>query len=266
MKNQLKDLQQMMKDRSRQMADSYTLLIDKIGAWLDKIEKSKASNDDKILLKKELNDLGKFIVSSGREMTIAQADFKSPKFIVERNKKKIGVELFDLNSVNHSKKHEATLKTIFEKVESQLLEEESNWKGVYDIVFKEDVDISESKEEISDVLIQLIKSGEKFSDNNFIESIDKTVGETVYLQEKVSEEGLTLLRSEVEDVITLNEKQFEKNSKHSSSQWLIIVLGGVQDISDYAFLENDIMAQEYKSSFDKVFLFDSFSEDIIELK
>jgi hypothetical protein len=75
------------------------------------------------------------------------------------------------------------------------------------------------------------------------------------------------MRSEIESVLEEKEKSYTKNQKPGiESHWLILVLGGVQDINDYMFLENDVMSNAYESSFDKVFLFDSFSEDIIELK
>ena len=100
-----------------------------------------------------------------------------------------------------------------------------------------------------------------------MKSIKKSAGETVYVFTDLSEEGATLMRSEIESVLEEKEKAYTKNQKTGiESHWLILVLGGVQDINDYMFLEEDVMSNPYQSSFDKVFLFDSFSEDIIELK
>lgn len=257
----------MMKDRSRQIAEEKTALMDLIGPWLDHVEKSKASNEDKEVVKKEVSELGKFIVASKRKIQIDKVEFKSPKLIVSRNRSRVAVELFDMDKVNDSKKEENISRSIFDSVESDLITDLELFKGVYDIQFKEGVELFENRKEITQELIAFIRKGDFEAFSEFVKSIKKSDGETVYVYSEISEEGVTLMRSEIESVLAEKEKAYIKNQKAGiESHWLILVLGGVQDINDYMFLENDVMSQAYESSFDKVFLFDSFSEDIIELK
>lgn len=267
MENNLKNLQQMMKERSKIIAEEKTALMDLVGPWLDFADKSKVSNEEKDVLKKDLNELGKFIVSSQRKILIDKVDFKAPKFVVSRNRSRVAVEMFDMDTVNDSKQLEETYRLIFDKVEAILIEEGESFHGVYDVQFEEQVDILGSQEEITKELVQNIKEGTLDKESTFVKSIKKTQGGTVYLHSDISNEGVTLLKTEVESVLASREKAFNQNQKGGiDSHWLILVLGGVQDMSDYTFLENDMMSHQFESSFDKVFLFDSFSEEIIELK
>ena len=72
-----------------------------------------------------------------------------------------------------------------------------------------------------------------------------------------------LLKIDLEQALQDAESQFEKNQKE---HWLLLVIGGVQDSGDYSSFEKVIFSSEYESSFDKIFLFNSFKGEVKFLK
>ncbi|MCP4521314.1 MAG: hypothetical protein GY827_06435, partial [Cytophagales bacterium] len=104
--------------------------------------------------------------------------------------------------------------------------------------------------------------------HSYIKSIDKDIhtGLHIYSNE-VSPIG-PLRKEVITRALSDKEKNLKtyKLSSNASEFWLLLVLGGLKDSSDYSHIEDSIINDKFTTDFDKVFIINFFESKIIELK
>ena len=256
-KNDLNNLKNFFKNRTKDVKDEKDQILSIIGKHLEQIDNSKLSEIEKYENKKELNDLGNFIRLYDDAIFIEEAVRKAPDFLIRKYKKRIGVELTDV--YDDTLIGELKITKIFKEIEEELQDVLPEIKGVYKIKFNEDLFFEADGGVLKEAIINSIKIPDFISD--YIEEIEKSVSDTFYLlaHEMASNKPLEVT------VITnqIAEKECKLASYKTASTikefWLLMVL---KDVSDYTSIKNHL----FKTKFQKMFICDFNNSQIVELK
>jgi hypothetical protein len=165
------------------------------------------------------------------------------------------------------------LQNFFKKRNQEVREEK---KEILQLIgsFLEDIEKSSfsemEKEEAKKRVIDLGRFIQFFDSKLIIEEVLK---ESFIIKKKANSIGLIhynfngnfestnneLTKETVISVIQEEESKFEEFQKE---HWLLLVIGGIQDSGDYSSFEKTIFSSEYESSFDKIFLLNSFKGEV----
>lgn len=245
-------------------------ILSSIKLWVNKIKISSKSNIEKKQKTKEVIDLGHFLYNYDPEIKITDILIESPDCIVQKNDSQIGIEIKDLIIQEREKKIEGTIKSIFNKIELELSENNEKYKGIYRIeFFNETLSLKrKDKKKIKSEILGFIKTGTFISKNEIVKKIRKTPHKKVHLYK-----GEATIVGRLEQKIVLDRiKSKEKNVKRYANSgdfdelWLLLIIGGVQKSSNYSHFEESITKDVFESNFDKIFIYDFFNKQITELK
>lgn len=256
-KNDLKDLQNFFKNRTKSIKDEKDQIISIIGKHLEQIDNSKLSETEKHENKKELNDIANFIKLFDTTLVIEEAIRKEPDFLVRKNKKLIGIELSSIQ--NQSTINEIRIDKIFKEVETDLKNVLLDIKGVYKIKFNKNNFVNVEDSILKEAIIKSIKNPEDSSE--YIDGIEKNKGDTFFL---LLDEVVTInsLSSEVINryILKKEERLREYKSLSQASEfWLLLVL---DDENDY----KSVLKHQFTTDYEKVFICDFTNAKIMELK
>lgn len=256
-KNDLKDLKNFFKNRTKNIKDEKDQILSIIGPHLEKIDNSKLSEIDKYEHKKELNDLGNFIRLYDDAISIKEALTKAPDFLIGKGKKLMGVELSEIQSDTLA--NETKIDVIFREVEDELKSVLSEVKGVYKIKFNKNLFTKTEDALLKSAIINCIKNSE--SGSEYIEHIEKSSSETFYLLMHEISSKKPLHETTINEMIVKKEKKVNayKSLSNVKDFWLLLVLN---DIDEYA----SIIHHKFNTTFEKVFICDFTNSKIIELK
>ncbi|MDH4474575.1 MAG: hypothetical protein QE487_18370 [Fluviicola sp.] len=153
------DLMAFLKTRTNEINSEKDFIHSKIDSWLAQVENGLCSSNEKKQKRKELIDLGKFILCFNKDIEIIDALCESPDFFISLNGKQIGIELADVVIRQNEKEKEGSLKKIFTHVETELQKEPSKYNGLYKISFTEKLLFnSKNQTQIKTELLDLIKN------------------------------------------------------------------------------------------------------------
>jgi len=243
-------------------------IMEKISPWLAEVENGKLSKMEKQQKIKEIIDLGNFLFYYDKSIEIFEDITENPDFIIKRNSELIGIELKDFVISKPSKEREGVIRTILSDVESILYSENTNNNGLYRVDFyNHNFPLRKpDKENIKKEILSMIK-GEAVK-TTYIARLKKSPSARLHIYAGGSTCSGPLSKSQVIEQITSKEKRINgyKNKAKFNELWLLLTLGGVEQSSAYSDFEPDILTNKFVSNFDKIFIFDFFKGEIIELK
>ena len=243
-------------------------ILNKIQPLLNSIKASTLSKIEKDQKHKETIDLGTFLFYLDKEIEIKEVFTESPDFIISSENKRIGIELKDLVIQKKEKEKESILKSIFLEVEEELKEDHHRYSGFYRIEFKGD-NISLKRKDRANMKNEILSKIKGLpTKTNYVNKIVKRKDKsTIHVFKGESHIVGHLKRNIVEDNIESKNQKFKDYEKGNFDEiWLVLVLGGIEKSSDYAFIEESIRTKEFTSNFSRIFLYDFSSTEITELK
>jgi hypothetical protein len=259
------DFKTFIKKSKIDIAKEKSFIHSKIDFWLEKLLMSLNSLHEITQKKKELIDLGKFIWCYNQNIEITDALCESPDFLISLSNRSIGIELTDLVLVEEEKEKEGLLKKLFKQVELELKNESHDYNGIYRIEFLKNISFNQiNQNRIKSELLNLIRR--QINSGTLIRYRKTFHTEISIYHSEVSVVG-SLRKIQVEKCIEKKNKKISEFSfERYKELWLLLVIGGVQTSEDYSYIEDEVISLEFKTTFDKIFLFDFFTSEIIELK
>ena len=261
------NLIELLLEQSKKLQEDRKVVLSKINPWLDILEKSSQSKIEKKQKRKEIIDIGNFIHYFDSSIEIKNALSESPDFIVKQNELNIGIELKDLVIRQKEKEKEGILKSLFEQIKTELINEEKSLCGLYRIeLIDENLSLKKKdKEALKKEIIALIK-GQKI-EQKYVKVIKKRPMSEISIYKGETTIVGNLERKVVEEKIKTKENKLKSYSNENLDEiWLLLVIGGVEKSSDYSFFDSDITEKPFESNFDKIFIYDFFDRKITELK
>ncbi len=248
------------------MNSEKSFIHSKIGYWLSKIETDLNSSNEISQKKKELIDLGKFILYFDQDVNIVDALCESPDFLISQDNKNIGIELTDLIIRENEKQKEGLLKKLFTQIEIELRTESGEYNGIYRVNFIDNISFNQrNQNEIKSEIINLIKG--KINSGNLIKKIRKKFHTDIYFYHSEASVVGALDRITVENKIKKKENKLTTYSSERFKEiWLLLVIGGLQTSDDYSFIEEEVTNLPFKTNFDRIFILNFFKSNIFELK
>jgi len=245
-------------------------ILSKINPWIDKIKKSNKSENEKKQKTKELIDIGNFIHFYDKSIQIKDALVESPDFIVEKENTLIGIEIKDLIIQKKEKEIEGILKNIFSDLKKELTVQNEKYKGIYRVEFhNEQISLKrKEKEIIKNEILFFVNNGHLSPENELIKSIEKSPSKEIHFYNGEATSVGMLSKEIVLNCILPKEQKVEMYKINGSFKelWLLLIIEGVHKSSDYSFIENSIKNDFFKSNFNKIFIYDFFKMEVLELK
>jgi hypothetical protein len=233
--------------------------------WLKKNELSNNSKQIKQQNKKELIDLGTFICCYNPDIKIIEGLRESPDFIVSYKNMKIGIELRDLCNQDEMRK-ENVLKMLFKNVENEIKAKTPNIVGSFNVSLNANIIDKKDYIPFKNELLKIITN--ESVENKYINAIrvSKSPKLHIYSGQGYCVGGIT--KDLVVKVIIEKEEKLNKylSENYLDEIWLLNVIGGVGKSSDYSYIDNSLLENDIYTSFNKIFLFDFFRKQVIELK
>lgn len=265
--NNMKDLQAFLKQKNEVLKARNKAVMDIIQPWYQIAEDNSSSEIEKKQKQKELVDLGCFIHTYNNSTQITNGLCEKPDFEVVLDGKKIGVELRDLIRDHQAKRNEGTFDSFFREIEKELTAESPDLKGIFRVKFTKDLTVfnRKIKSELKPIIIEAILK-EKQPVSNYIESIQKKPHTGIHLYTSEASMIGNLERKTIETAVYEKSKRLKVyETQHLDEVWLLLVLGGAKESSDYNFMEQTIFEAPFTTGFDRLFLFDFFRKEIFEL-
>ncbi|GAB3518132.1 hypothetical protein [Emticicia fontis] len=242
------------------------LINNKIEFWNKKIDASSMSGKEKNKNKLELTDLGYFIYSYNYNLNIVDGNRERPDFILNDGVNNIGIELTELITSQQHRKFDGILKRIFREIERDLKINNPTISGVYSVDFYPYVMYQSNVKDVKNELFNLIK--DKKSSGKFIKNL------IVYPHNEFSIVvssfyALNLLTKDIIFPKVLEKEKKADNYRGNGNVeklWLLLIVSGIGEASDYSDIDNDLLTDTYDSKFDKVIIFNRFKNDYIEIK
>ncbi len=240
---------------------------------------SLKSKEDKF---EELNDIGRFLVSLQIPCSIIIPEnvLPYPDFIIENKEKNIGIEHTRLLNVG-SQRLIKNIKQILKIAEKNLLSKEEKFTQVVNISLNYQTEILNNKslstptltkvekELIAELISNWIYSHLKNLNTpkpSFIDKIGVSIDSIHPLSINLAESYIG--KVEIEKILMERlESKEKKVSRYSTIKdfdelWLVIIVNGVTAASSF-IIEEAKLKSKIASSFTKVFLFDSFSNNAL---
>lgn len=230
----------------------------------------------------ELNDIGKFLISLNTPVSliVPQKPLPYPDFIVANDDKKVGVEHTRLLNVD-SQKFIKNIKQILKTAEKIVRDENPNLTQIINISFNYDIEVVNNKslsnstltKAEKDLIAQLVASFVLSYIENSDTSIPGFIDKVSFSIDSVHPISINLIENYIgkTDIETLLiERLKSKEQKHShysrvdsiDELWLVIIVNGVTAASSF-IIDSESLKNKIASNFNKIYLFDSFSNDAI---
>ncbi|HYG01806.1 MAG TPA: hypothetical protein VD927_05130 [Chryseosolibacter sp.] len=236
----------------------------KINNHLIGLDENKKDDKQKIL---ELCQIGKLICSYFDDFEIAKV-CERPDFLISNGVVTIGLE-HQLILDSEAKSKEGFYENIFNKVERNLIQDDSLPNFLLNVLIKKDADLTvNNKDEIinqlTDILKGCILTGELRKNEYIIsarsmrhsrKSISANYG--AYLQRSIDNNLILEFLKKKEGKID----SYVRNSV--PTQWLVLVIGGLGESS---YEVDNQFEVNIKTRFEKVFLYEDFRNRLYELK
>jgi len=257
-----------LKSQANILTKERNVVLKKIQPWLDKVYNSNLSYNEKKQKKKEIIDLGNFLYYHNKRIKIVNPLAESPDAIVKKGCKKIGIELKDLIIRIDEKEKESIFKKLFSEIEEELKNDIQKYKGIYKVEFI-DSDLSlknEIKQLLKSEIISLIKGIS--TKKEYVKNIFKIPYKSINIQKGEATIVGNLKVETVIEKIYSKEKNINryKNNFKLSEFWLLLVLSGIEKSSDYSYFDQEIFEYNFKTEFNRIFIFDFFKRKVTELK
>lgn len=262
------DLTDKLKSQVKILKKEKNVVLKKIQPWLDKVNDSDLSFNEREQKKKEIIDLGNFLYYYNKKIKIINPLIESPDAIIKKGCKKIGIELKDLIIRVNEKEKESIFKKLFSEIEEELKNDIQKYKGNYRVEFIERN--FSLKNEIKKLLKKEINSlikGEP-TKKELVKDIYKFPYKSINIQKgEATIVGNLKIETVIEKIYSKekNINRYKKNYK-LSELWLLLVIGGIKKSSDYSYFDQEIFEYTFKTEFNKVFIYDFFKRKVTELK
>jgi len=256
-----------MRSQFKKLGSDRKNILNEIQTLLDKIESSNLSRSDKKQKTKEIIDLGCFLYYTNRKINIIDTLSEKPDFIILQDQKRIGIELKDLVIRQEEREKEGIIKKLFDDIEKELILNGSKYHGLYEVRFFDDNQSlgKKDREDIKNEIISLITR--ESSKQTRVKSISKSLKKGVSLYNGVGTCVGNLKKQTVLEKIQSKENRIKDYSNHKYDElWLLLILGGTTQSSDYSFFDQSITNDFFESNFDKIFIYDFSRREITELK
>lgn len=264
--NNIEDLQAYLTQKSEAMKAEKNAVLDIIQLWYKQAENIK-SEIEKKQKQKELIDLGCFIHTYNNSIQITNGLREKPDFEVESDGKKIGIELRDIIRDHKAKQKEGTFDSFFREIAKELSGISKDLNGIYHIRFSKDLTNFnlKIKAELKAVIIDAIVNNEPPA-TKLIRSIRKTPHTKIHLYTSEATIIGNLERKTIETAVNEKSERLKTYDTNDFDEvWLLLVLGGGQESSNYNIMEQSIFDVPFSTDFDRLFLFDIFRMEIFEL-
>lgn len=264
----MKDLKSFLKQKSKALKAEKKAVLNIIQPWYQQAEENSSSVIERKQKQKELIDLGCFIHAFDDSIQITNGLREKPDFEVEMNGKNIGIELRDIIRDHEAKRKEGTFDSFFKEIEKELLAASPNLKGIFRIKFTKDLMTFDRKikTELKPIITEAILNGRQ-PVSKYIDSIRKTPHTGIHLYTSEASMIGNLERRTIEGAVSeKSERLKEYETEHLDEVWLMLVLGGAKESSDYNFMEQAIFNSPFQTGFDRLFLFDFFRKEVFELR
>lgn len=222
--------------------------------WIDTIESSNISPKKQEQHISDVVDFWKFVTTFDKHVSILEKG----KILTNQN----GCdEITNITTFNLIIKERINpFEAIISEVEQELMQFGTKYLGLYSIRFHnlsrnfQEEDLAWVKEEILSAIKGEIVFYKYIYKLNKIESTEL----------KIFKNDLGVLQCNFDTI----EKQVSKikSEKTEENQWLVLLLDGIDHNCNSFLFQNKINEASLKSNFDKVFLFDFYKAEIIELK
>ena len=223
--------------------------ISLIEEWISNIEKVVLPNAVKERRIQELISLWKFS-SNLNEQIVIQDSLK----LYIPGQGEVGTVVTDLDLSGNGYSNQ--INKILEEKEIQLLNE--NKIGFYSINFNT-LDGNFTTEKLQDFKNELDSC---FNGNLISYPYIKQLHKKNILQHQI-QSGLKVKALQRTNILKAIAKK--DNSNNDQGKWLILVLDNHQSNCDSFFIQDDVLHLPFESNFEKIFLFDFFKTEIIEL-
>lgn len=244
-------------------------VLDIIQPWYQQVKKNSKSENERKQKQKELIELGCFIHSFDDTIKIINGLRERPDFEVEWKNQKIGIELRDVIRDYQAKQKEGTLEIFFKEIAKELTAISCDFNGIYNVRFSKKLPNFnyKIKSKIKSEIINYIVKNE-IPSPELIRSIDKSFhsGVFLYSSEPFIISG-NLKRNTIEEAISKKNKLINKYANNEFDEvWLLLVLGGAEESSNYNKIEDAIFNKPFKTGFNRVLLFNFIDMKVYELK
>lgn len=240
--------------------------------------KAQQSKPDKL---EELTDIGRFLIAMNLDCSFVVPDrpLPYPDFIVSIKEEKIGIEHTRLLNSEYQKFNK-TIKYILQNAEKSLREKNSSLTQIVNLslnYYEEALkgytlstpNLSKNQknkiaEIISTYILELLCQ-QNPAKPSFIANVDIATNSvhpiSVVLIEKYL--GRTEFKELLGTILQSKESKYDKYStiKNFTELWLVIILNGVSGPSSYV-IEKDQLEENITSKFEKIYLFDTFSQEV----
>lgn len=220
------------------------------GQWTDAIENLSVSMQKKEKKLKELSTLWKF-VSASREFFTINGDFG-----LNYNNEEVSTVMADLNLIQSG--YSDVLEQTLQETELNLLHNQK--QGFYMLTLYKHIN-NFTTNGLLELQEELIMSSEgEMVHYCYVKEFNRTQA----LYHKINA-NLKVKEITREDVIEVLKKE-EKKAAGTNKKWLILTLDNYQSKCDHFFIKDEVLYLPFESGYDRVFLFDFFKSEIIELK
>jgi len=236
----------------------------KINSHLNGLDKSKKDDKQKIL---ELCQIGKLLATYFNDFEIIQVTEK-PDFVISNGQAKFGLE-HELILDTKAKSEEGFYENICEKVEVNLRNDPSIPSVLVNLYLKKKLSFKiNDKTHLIRRLTELVKNfiltGD-LEDNEIIRDAYKIKHTQMSLSANFGAYWQKTITSDlILEYILKKEKKISVYKQNTGlPQWLVLIIGGVGKSS---FADNELLYVELITNFDKIYLFEDFSNKLYELK
>lgn len=229
--------------------------VQDIESWIHAIEISKQGNHIKEQEIKGIVDLWKFANSYNEEIEIAK---KGELLLTSKSGKpeNISVVCSDL----FLNQRENIIPKILLEIETELLKQGSRYLGLYTIQFNNPPSNFDT-EEIENLKTEIISciKGEVIL-YKYIYKIQKLPSSEL----KIYNRDFRIVECKFNDIQRVIAKNFQPH-EILKKQWLVLVLSTLDNGCKSFLIDNKIRLKSFQSDFDKVFIFDFYKSEVIEL-
>lgn len=258
------DLFQIISTSLDNITHEKSFIHSKIDSWIEEVDNSRKSTNQKKQKLKELVDLGKFIYLFDQTIEVRDGLCERPDFIVSYGNSMVGVELTDLVLRSEEKEEEGVLKKMFEKIRSDLSSDLDRYKGIYRVDLESGIDLSSDGRKILEAEIRNIIDG-KCIDGTMVQGVHHLPFNDIHLYKSEAHVVGSLSRSIIESNVVNKEKSIPDRPNSFSEIWLVLVVGGLQTSGDYSFIESEVTDFPFQTMFDRIFLMNFFQSEVVEL-
>lgn len=249
-------------NQAQNLTDLHEGIGKKINNHLANLGQDKASKHKR----EELCQIGKLIYEYFSDFEILQVS-ESPDFIISDGILTIGVEHQRIVDQDLKPK-EGFYESVFDRVEHNLIQDESLPNFLLNVLLKRAASVNVDRQvviaQMTAVLTDFIRTG-NLIENDIIERVRRMPHSRKSIN---ANSGAFLVRYINEDLIkdAIKRKEDKLNLYIANSvrtQWLVLVIGR---ISESSYELDELFDVQIESKFDKILLYEDFSERLFEIR